>query len=80
MNQDEVFEVIINDKLPPPEEVTIITADGAIISIDSIKSLHQTDQYFDDFYLNADHKIVEVVIRKKTKEDEQLLQKINKEN
>jgi len=29
--------------------------------------------------VNADYKIVEVVIRKKTKEDEQLLQKIKKE-
>ena len=63
----------------PPEDMRIINAEGNEISLDSLRILEHSGIYFEDFYANSEKEIVQLVLRKKTAEDEVFLAKLNEE-
>ena len=73
----ELINRIVNQNMPDPSKVKIVTKDGAEISIDSLKSLEESGKYFEDFYVNDKNEIVQILVRKKTKDDQKLIFKIN---
>lgn len=64
--------------MPDPESnsIAIQTAEGVSISLDSLKKLENTGQYFEDFYADQAGVIRKVVVRKKTAADDAFLRKL----
>ena len=79
LTEEELIKAIVGNEMPPPEEMSIVDAEGNEITIDSLKILELTGIYFEDFYANSQKEIVQLVLRKKTAEDEIFLTKLNKE-
>lgn len=77
ISDDDLVDRILNEKMPPPEDIELRDWNGNEISLDSLKILEMDSQYFEDFYVNSENEIVKLVIREKTEADEQLLSKIN---
>lgn len=78
LGEEELLERIVSRDMPDPESdsVVIQTADGTVISLDSLKKLENTDQYAEDFYANPDGAIRRVVVRKKTAADDAFMRKV----
>lgn len=76
MEAEEFIERVVNNNMPNPEEVKIFDEEGNEISLDSLKKLELTDEYFEDFYKDKTGKVQKVVVRKKTEEDDKLIRKI----
>jgi hypothetical protein len=77
--EDELVRRIQNNQLPPPETVTLKNEAGEIISLETLRSLERQGGYFEDFYVNKDGEIVEIVIRKATDADRRLLARLHKD-
>lgn len=78
INEDDLIDRIIQDKMPEPESIKDIQFNGHQISLDSLKKLERTEEYFEDFFVNEEGEIVKVVVRDKTPEDEIFIAKINR--
>jgi hypothetical protein len=78
LGEEELLERIVSRDMPDPESdsVVIQTADGTVISLDSLKKLENTGQYAEDFYANPDGAIRRVVVRKKTAADDAFMRKV----
>lgn len=77
--EDELVRRIQNNQLPPPETVTLKNEVGEIISLETLRSLERQGGYFEDFYVNKDGEIVEIVIRKATDANRRLLARLHKD-
>ncbi|NRB64381.1 MAG: hypothetical protein HRU40_15365 [Saprospiraceae bacterium] len=77
IQEAELISRIVNQEMPDPSTVKIVTKEGTELSVDSSRLLLKTDAYFQDFYVNDKNEIIQVVIREKTEADEELINKIN---
>jgi hypothetical protein len=77
IEESDLISRIVNQEMPDPSTVKIVTKEGVEISSDSFLILARTENYFQDFFVNDQNEIVKMVNREKTKEDEQLIAKIN---
>lgn len=77
MDEQTLIDRIASNQLPDPGEITIKNPDGHIISVEALRKLEMTGEYFEDFYVNQENQIVEIVVRKKTEADEAFLKQVN---
>lgn len=77
IKESDLINRIINQEMPDPSTVKIVTKGGVEISLDSLKSLERTGEYFEDFYVDDKNEIIKIVVREKTEDDEKLINKIN---
>ena len=78
IEESDLINRIVNQEMPDPSTVKIVTKEGTEISVDSLKLLERTGKYFEDFYVNGKNEIIQIVIREKTEDDEKLIAKINR--
>lgn len=78
VGDEELINMIVENRMPNPEDIEIYNLSGNAITSDSLKSLEVTGKYFEDFYANKNGEIVRIVIRDKTSKDELLIARINK--
>lgn len=78
LSEEQLLERIVANNMPDPESnsIAIQTAEGVSISLDSLKKLENTGQYFEDFYADQAGVIRKVVVRKKTAADDAFLRKL----
>lgn len=76
IGEEDLINRIVEEEMPQPSTIKLLTEDRTEISLDSLKILERTGNYFEDFYVNKNSEIVQLIIRPKTQEDEQLLNKI----
>ena len=77
IEESDLISRIVNQEMPDPSSVKIVTKEGVEISSDSFLILARTENYFQDYFVNDQNEIAKIVNREKTKEDEQLIAKIN---
>jgi hypothetical protein len=79
ISEDALVEMAINNKYPDADAIKLKNAEGHEISLDSLKTLEMTGEYFEDFYENEKGEIVELVIRERTAQDKILIARIQRE-
>ncbi|MEJ1222922.1 DUF6624 domain-containing protein [Sediminicola sp. 1XM1-17] len=77
ITEKDLIDRMVNQEIPELSEISILTEDGDIISVDSLRTLEKSKAYFGDFYVNKKNEIVQIVIREKTGEDEKLIHRLN---
>ena len=77
IQEADLIDRIVNGEMPDPSTVRIVMKEGGEISLDSLKVLEQSGEYFQDFYVDEKNEITQIVIREKTDDDERLINKIN---
>lgn len=77
IKEEALIDLIVDNKLPSPENVILKSASGEIISLDSLQKLELTGNYTEDYYVDGSGEIKEIVIRKKTLKDEAFLAKLS---
>lgn len=77
ISDDELVKRALENSIPEPDELQILNSLGDEISSDSLKVLIFSGEYFNDFYVDRNNKIVQIRVREKTKKDDELIAKIN---
>jgi len=77
IEESDLINRIVNQEMPDPSTVKIVTEEGIEISSDSFLVLAETGKYFQDFYVGDKNDIVKIINREKTIDDEKLIAKIN---
>ena len=77
IQEADLIDRIVNGEMPDPSTVRIVMKEGGEISLDSLKVLEQSGEYFQDFYVDEKNEITQIVIREKTDDDTRLINKIN---
>ena len=78
ISEDQLIKGTLENTIPTPDEVLILNALGDQISSDSLMVLLSSGRYFQDFYVNKEDEIVQVIVRDKRKEDDELVDRIKK--
>lgn len=76
--EDDLINLIVKNEMPDFEKIEIFNQDGLKISLDSLKKLSLKNKMGADYYINKNHKVVKMVVRKRTAKDDKLQAKINK--
>jgi len=77
IQEADLIDRIVNGEMPDPSTVRIVMKEGGEISLDSLKVIEQSGEYFQDFYVDEKNEITQIVIREKTDDDTRLINKIN---
>jgi hypothetical protein len=78
IEDEALIKAILDNTLPPPEEVVFKNEKGQEISYEEFQKAQQEGDLFEDYYVDKEGNITEIIIREKKEQDEELLSKINK--
>lgn len=78
LSHSEFIEKVRKGELPDESTLVFKNENGEVLSLDSIKNMQNSDEWFADSYVDKEGEIKELVIRKATEEDIELRKRTTK--